>query len=111
MGKIDRNRICRMLFWAKFCVALTLACGGLSLLAWNVKLHWDRAAEKRILTQVQTQPVVIDETNVECQHSTNGRARLEPPDGVLLPGFHLDWEVQTPQDIVQIFGADMRQSV
>ena len=112
MGKfLSQNRICKFFFWIKFCFALLLALGGLGFLVYRVISIYKSAMEERALNNPLGQPIDIDPNSEACWHRTTGRSRVEPPDGVLLAGFHLNWANQTPPQIVHLLGNDLRPSV
>ena len=49
-----------------------------------------------------SKPIEIDPTSDACQSAKYGRARLEPPDGKIYLGFHLNWQIQHPPEVQSI---------
>ena len=98
-----RHRLCTCLFTIKATFSLLLALSALSGLSYRV---WDLhriGMEQRSFDEWRTKPVVFDPTGVSCDSTRTGRARLEPPEGMMI-GYSLDWKRDVPLDIASRVG-------
>ncbi|KAJ3219012.1 hypothetical protein HDU67_003002 [Dinochytrium kinnereticum] len=105
---------CNFLFWTKVFVALILSCSGLAYFSWKVyDLRRYALANPEAVsgssnlynfTATQNAPIAIptqaDGTVVEdCHFGRTGLARLEPPSGKIMLGYHINWAYDTPSRI------------
>ncbi|KAH6565842.1 hypothetical protein BASA50_000064 [Batrachochytrium salamandrivorans] len=98
-GDPDNSRrvFCACLFWSKCLLATLLAVGGLGGMIYKIyTIHATAYYNEPVL-----KPTIIDRDH--CQYE-GPLARLEPPSGRLLVGFHLDWALQVPKDVREIIG-------
>jgi hypothetical protein len=102
MGKeFVQNRLLAVVFWFKVLFAVLSASGGLGYLCFRVyQLH--RAA--KVVVAERARPIEIIPESPRCQYGRSTLGRLEPPDNELMVGFHLNWQIQTPQEVRTILG-------
>jgi hypothetical protein len=94
MGKQHiQNRVLSIIWYAKVCIALFIAIGGMFLLSKQV---FDLRASKLSEARNTSQAITIDPNSATCQADTQVRRRIEPPDGTIYIGFHLNWALTTP---------------
>lgn len=67
-------------------------------LGYKVKVLHDKGVENAALV---LNPVVIDPSNPLCNAPAFG-SRLEPPNGKVLFGFHIDWALTTPTKLREV---------
>ncbi|KAI8902429.1 glycoside hydrolase superfamily [Globomyces pollinis-pini] len=98
--KNPRQKICNCLFFLKASLAVLFGVAGMAYNGYKVSvLHADAVSKfGRPATSV-----VIDPTSTEC-NAPVGRAKLEPPDGTIMMGFHPDWIIDLPADIQRKVG-------
>ena len=102
MGKqLTQNRILSIFFWFKVLIAVLIAAGGMAFLSQKVYFMHRSAL---VLKGQRAAPIEIDGTKDACNSQRTGLARLEPPNGKMITGFHLNWNIETPADIKRITG-------
>ncbi|KAI8928797.1 glycoside hydrolase superfamily [Entophlyctis helioformis] len=117
MSPSSRNRICGILFWVKFTVAFLMSAGGLVFLSYKVFSMYKSPSPKAVTLNGQEGQVTIGPDGKPvvagtappvptCLASAAPRslARLEPPNGRVLVGFHLDWAYDTPSRLTSRMG-------
>ncbi|KAJ3097272.1 hypothetical protein HDU97_005046 [Phlyctochytrium planicorne] len=113
MGRSGRIMFCNFLFWSKVFAAVLISTAGLAYFAWKVydlrqyalnnPSSYQDPAELNY-TATQNAPIAIP-TNADgsiaadCSAGQSGLARLEPPNGKMLIGYHLNWKFDTPSKI------------
>jgi len=97
MGKqfLD-NRILSGIWYFKVFVALGISIGGLALLSTMVYEERQIALNRALNTSI---PIRIDPNDESCQADRSVLARLEPNDGEILIGFHIDWMQIQPEPL------------
>ena len=98
-----RQTVCYTLFWSKVLLSLS-AC----TLAWGYIIEKAFTLHKIAQFTSKWTPRYIPHIG-DCTAETNiGMARLEPPDGFMYVGFHIDWKINgdgtMPRDTVPLFG-------
>ncbi len=87
-------------FWIKVLLAIALSGVGLSFMGKKVvDMHNEAAKTFKFKNDLKTKPTAIDPT--KCQTNQN-LGRLEPPDGSVFVGFHLNWAEQVPTNVSQL---------
>ncbi|KAJ3114083.1 hypothetical protein HDU96_002578 [Phlyctochytrium bullatum] len=128
MGRSGRIMFCNCLFWTKVFIALVLATTGLAYFAYKVydlrqyalnnpaSINPGNSAnsnsggnQPNAFTSTQNTPIPIptqtDGTVAQdCSAGRNGRARLQPPTGRIMLGYHLNWAYDTPTNITRRIG-------
>lgn len=96
-----RNRLLSVVWYIKVFFALGIAVGGIAFLSQRVfRLHTDKLNESKNSSVA----ISIDSGNVECQTDLQPRKRIEPPDGEIYIGFHLNWQETTPVQAAGLIG-------
>lgn len=92
MKKSPRQHICNTFFVIKASIAVLLGVLFLGLMGINVSLLHDKGLKQ---LAEETKPTLINPDDPLCNAPVIG-ARLEPPAGKVMLGFHLDWSKTTP---------------
>jgi hypothetical protein len=102
MGKeLIRNRVLSLIWYFKVLIALGIAFGGMYFLSNKVYvLRVNKLAEGRNASQA----ITIDSNSESCQAENQIRRRIEPPDGTIYIGFHLNWQLLTPIGAAGLIG-------
>lgn len=103
MGKtfLTQNRFLSLVWWSKVLIAILISAGGLSYGAYLVHSKYVAGVafkkEETIAKAQESKPIVINSTSPACSASTLGR--VEPPDGKIFFGFHINWQETTPREL------------
>ncbi|KAI8912503.1 glycoside hydrolase superfamily [Gorgonomyces haynaldii] len=96
---ISRRTFCGILFWIKASIAFLAGAGFLAYMSWRIANMY--AIAYRNKPSLATSVSIPD---AGCPVVTSDLARLEPPAGVQMLGFHLDWSKMTPIQLKGILG-------
>ena len=101
-----KRNCCGCLFWSKVLLALLIALAAIGAQAFLIAQMRQFSVENPPLvlpTPVIPFPSQFDSNVSACYHS-NPTARLLPPPGVFMFGFNLEWNKETPTDVVKKLG-------
>jgi hypothetical protein len=102
MGKeFIQNRVLAVVFWFKVFFAVLTASAGITFLCMQV---YSKHKSVMVVVAERARPIDIIPESPVCRFGRSGLGRLEPPAGEIMLGFHLDWQLQTPQDVRTILG-------